>query len=81
MLDAGGNAVDAVIASLLCDGVCVMQSMGVGGGFLMTLYNKSEGKTYSLIARETAPAAATRDMFVNDTSASQFGESHQRTTI
>lgn len=40
--------------------------MGLGGGFLMTIYIKDQGKIESLIARETAPAAATEDMFVND---------------
>ncbi|XP_046674035.1 scoloptoxin SSD14-like [Homalodisca vitripennis] len=65
ILAQGGNAVDAVITTLLCDGVCVMQSNGVGGGFVMTIYNSSEGKAYSLIARETAPGLATQDMYVN----------------
>ncbi|KAG8297672.1 hypothetical protein J6590_030181 [Homalodisca vitripennis] len=64
ILAQGGNAVDAVITTLLCDGVCVMQSNGVGGGFVMTIYNNSEGKAYSLIARETAPGRATRDIKV-----------------
>lgn len=40
--------------------------MGLGGGFLMTIYIKDKGKIESLIARETAPAAATENMFVND---------------
>lgn len=35
----GGNAVDAMIAGLLCIGVVNPQSSGLGGGFLMTLYN------------------------------------------
>ena len=37
----GGNAIDSVIATLLCVGVVNPQSSGIGGGFLMTLYNKS----------------------------------------
>lgn len=35
----GGTVVDAGIATLLCMGVIQTQSMGVGGGFLMVLYN------------------------------------------
>ena len=35
----GGTAMDSVIASLFCNGVYNSQSMGIGGGFLMTYYN------------------------------------------
>lgn len=35
----GGNAVESMISSLLCIGVVNPQSSGLGGGFLMTLYN------------------------------------------
>ncbi|EFP00560.1 hypothetical protein CRE_26928 [Caenorhabditis remanei] len=39
ILIEGGNAVDAMIASLLCIGTVNPQSSGIGGGFVMTLYN------------------------------------------
>lgn len=39
VLIEGGNAVDALISSLLCIGVVNPQSSGLGGGFVMTLYN------------------------------------------
>lgn len=42
-----------------------MQSMGIGGGFLMTIYKKDEGKAYFLNAREKAPLAATEELFRN----------------
>ncbi|KAK7082763.1 hypothetical protein SK128_003095 [Halocaridina rubra] len=58
-----GTAADAAIAGLFCDGVINTQSMGLGGGFLLTYYEKATGKAYSLNARETAPAAAYEDMF------------------
>lgn len=37
----GGNAIDATIAALICIGVVNPQSSGLGGGFLMTIYNRS----------------------------------------
>ncbi|XP_060662289.1 scoloptoxin SSD14 [Drosophila nasuta] len=65
MLDVGGSAADAAIATMLCEGVMLPHSLGVGGGFVATIYNKATGQIETLIARETAPAAATQDMFVN----------------
>ena len=39
-------------------------SMGIGGGFVATIYTKRERKIETLIAREAAPAAADKNMFV-----------------
>ncbi|XP_008473029.2 glutathione hydrolase 1 proenzyme [Diaphorina citri] len=47
--------------------------MGLGGGFLMTLYNKTTGKAYAINAREKAPAAATLGMFHGNYKAAQTG--------
>lgn len=69
----GGNAVDSMIATLLCIGVVNPQSSGLGGGFVMTLFNASTGRCQTINARETAPLAATEDMFVNDTTQSVYG--------
>ncbi|VDO78004.1 unnamed protein product [Haemonchus placei] len=69
----GGNAVDSMIATLLCIGVVNPQSSGLGGGFLMTLYNASTGRCQTINARESAPLAATEDMFKNDTSQAVYG--------
>ncbi|GFQ97789.1 glutathione hydrolase 1 proenzyme, partial [Trichonephila clavata] len=38
ILQTGGTAVDSALAALFCDGVVNPQSMGFGGGFLMTVY-------------------------------------------
>lgn len=74
ILRQDGSAVDAAIATLLCDGVSAPQSMGLGGGFFMLIYTKKTGKVETLNAREMAPLAATEEMFVNDTtSASSQG--------
>ncbi|XP_038210098.1 glutathione hydrolase 1 proenzyme-like isoform X1 [Zerene cesonia] len=63
ILSINGSAVDATIAAMFCNGLLNQQSMGLGGGFFMTVYIKEEEKAYTVIARETAPAAATQDMF------------------
>jgi len=62
----GGNAIDAAIATILCDGVLCPHQMGVGGGFIMSFYNATTKKVTSINARETAPAAAKTNMFVKD---------------
>lgn len=40
--------------------------MGVGGGFIMNIFVKSENKAYTLDAREVSGAAAYRDMHLHD---------------
>lgn len=65
ILYKGGSAADAAIATLLCEGILLTHSMGIGGGFVATIYTKSQQKIETLIAREWAPMAAYQDMFVN----------------
>ena len=40
ILRENGTAVDAAVAALVCNGVYNSHSMGLGGGFLLTLYNR-----------------------------------------
>jgi gamma-glutamyltranspeptidase/glutathione hydrolase len=63
ILQAGGNAVDAAVAASFALGVTQPQSTGIGGGAL-ALVRLPDGESFALDARETAPAAATPDMFV-----------------
>ncbi|XP_037970806.2 glutathione hydrolase 1 proenzyme isoform X2 [Plutella xylostella] len=66
ILSKNGSAVDAAIGALFCNGLLNQQSMGIGGGHFMMVYIKDEGRAYSVVAREKAPAAATQDMFNGD---------------
>ena len=63
MLRAGGNAVDAAVAAAFALGVTQPFSAGIGGGGFI-LIQRVEGETIAIDARETAPAAADRDMYV-----------------
>ncbi|XP_065292657.1 glutathione hydrolase 1 proenzyme-like isoform X2 [Dermacentor albipictus] len=73
MYDKGGNAIDAAVATLLCHTLALPVSNGIGGGFVATIYLAKDDRVETLIARETAPAAATKDMFVNKPGASLRG--------
>jgi gamma-glutamyltranspeptidase/glutathione hydrolase len=72
----GGNAVDAAVAAALTLGVADGFNSGIGGGCFL-LVRRSNGKFLAIDGRETAPAAATRDMFIRngkgDTELSQTG--------
>ncbi|XP_053667022.1 scoloptoxin SSD14 [Anopheles marshallii] len=68
ILRRNGTAVDAAIATMFCEGVTCPQSMGLGGGFLATIYFRETKTSEALVAREVAPAAATEDMYVNQSS-------------
>ena len=74
VMKRNGTAVDAAIATLFCNGVYSSQSMGIGGGFVMTIYSKDSGKIETLNARETAPGAATENMYNGNAKASEKGK-------
>jgi gamma-glutamyltranspeptidase / glutathione hydrolase len=65
VLKSGGNAIDAAVAVGLTLGVVDTSNSGLGGGCLM-LIRLANGKLVAIDGRETAPAAATRDMFVRE---------------
>lgn len=73
ILARNGSAVDSAIAVLLCMGVVNPQSAGIGGGFLMLYYNRTQKAAYYIDARETAPEKATEDMFHGNATLAQFG--------
>jgi len=63
MLEAGGNAVDAAVATAFALSVAQPFSAGLGGG-VFVLIRKADGEVAAIDARETAPAAADRDLYV-----------------
>ena len=65
ILAAGGNAVDAAVAVQLVLNLVEPQSSGVGGGAFLLLWSAAEGRIVSYDGRETAPAAARPDRFVD----------------
>ena len=64
ILKAGGNAVDAAVATAFTLAVTYPEAGNIGGGGFMTLY--VDGKPYFLDYRETAPQAASKGMYLNE---------------
>lgn len=64
VLRAGGNACDATVAAAFALAVVEPYASGVGGGGLLLVHTVADGRVRALDCRETAPAAARRDMFV-----------------
>uniref|UniRef100_A0AAG5DAN6 Gamma-glutamyltransferase n=1 Tax=Anopheles atroparvus TaxID=41427 RepID=A0AAG5DAN6_ANOAO len=73
LLKRNGSAVDAAIGTLFCAGLTNMQSMGLGGGFVMNIYRRQEHRAYTLDAREVAAGRATEDMHLHDPSTTNEG--------
>ncbi|XDK23645.1 gamma-glutamyltransferase [Kosakonia cowanii] len=65
ILKEGGNAVDAAVAVGYALAVTHPQAGNLGGGGFMMIRTK-EGKVTAIDFREMAPAAATRDMFLDE---------------
>lgn len=64
MIKQGGNAIDAVIATQLALAVVYPGAGNIGGGGFMIAHLKS-GKNIALDYRETAPAKAFKDMYLD----------------
>jgi gamma-glutamyltranspeptidase/glutathione hydrolase len=63
ILQQGGSVVDAAIAAQLVLGLTEPQSSGIGGGALLLLHDGAQVVAFD--GRETAPAAATPDRFLD----------------
>ncbi|MEB3827321.1 gamma-glutamyltransferase [Phormidium sp. CCY1219] len=66
MLEDGGNAMDAAVATALAISVVEPFSAGIGGGGFLLLREAETGKIRALDFRERAPMAASRDMYLDD---------------
>ncbi|MBW6397251.1 gamma-glutamyltransferase [Roseomonas sp. HJA6] len=66
VLRDGGNAVDAAIAVQMVLTLVEPQSSGIGGGALLLHFAAGSGRLTAWDGRETAPAAATPDLFLRD---------------
>jgi gamma-glutamyltranspeptidase/glutathione hydrolase len=64
ILQAGGNAIDAAVATGFALAVVHSPAGNIGGGGFM-LIRMADGKAHFLDYREKAPAAATRDMYLD----------------
>jgi gamma-glutamyltranspeptidase/glutathione hydrolase len=65
MLAKGGNAFDAAVAVAAALAVVEPNASGLGAGGFFLLHRASDGLDTMIDAREKAPAAATRDMFLD----------------
>jgi len=65
ILAKGGNAVDAAVATSFALAVTYPRAGNIGGGGFMLVYLRETGQTVAIDYREKAPAAASRDMYLD----------------
>ena len=65
IMQAGGNAIDAAVATGFALAVTYPSAGNIGGGGFAVVYLK-DGTAITLDHREVAPGAAHRDMYLND---------------
>ena len=65
VLQEGGNAFDAAIATAAAEAVTVPSACGLGGEAFVLMYEARGGRLYGLSGSGKAPMAATRDYFVS----------------
>lgn len=65
VLKAGGSAADALVAVQVMLGLVEPQSSGLGGGAFLVYYDAKTKQVTTFDGRETAPLAATPELFQN----------------
>ncbi|MHA6325281.1 gamma-glutamyltransferase [Roseivivax sp. CAU 1753] len=66
VLASGGSAADAMVAAQVVLGLVEPQSSGLGGGAFLVWHDAATGMITTLDGRETAPLAATPQLFQDD---------------
>ncbi len=64
IMQAGGNAVDAAIATAAAIGVVELPMSGVGGDGFIMIYDAESQQMFGINATGPAPSAATRELYV-----------------
>ena len=64
ILEQGGNAIDAAVAVGFALAVVLPEAGNLGGGGFL-VYREDDGAVHALDFRETAPAGASRDMYLD----------------
>lgn len=65
VLKNGGNAIDAAVAIGFAQAVTLPKAGNIGGGGFMVIHVAKTGETIAIDFRETAPAKAHRDLFLD----------------
>ena len=65
MLEQGGNAIDAMVATQLVLNLVEPSASGLGGGAFLLYWDAKAKRIEALDGRETAPAGATPEQFLN----------------
>ena len=73
IMEAGGNAIDAAVATALALTVTMPEMCGLAGGGVMTYYNAETQETVFLSFRETAPMFQTAELWVEDADGNVIG--------
>ncbi len=66
ILQQGGNAIDAAVAVGFALAVTLPQAGNLGGGGFLLTYDAAKSHTEAIDFREAAPAAARRDLYLNE---------------